>query len=411
MKINTKIFFVILIAVVLLTLSGFGIFHYFAPKVSEAHVDNHTEILSNDKAYRVSSPLNEELLEAAGKGDLQKVQRLIQAGADINIRGKDNTTALTTATVMGHNDIVKLLLDSESLDSKQKCAAFVWAERYRNIKAVQLFEQAGVNMADASLDDQLFYAAIKGDAGQVQQLLEKGVRLDAKNPIDNSTALMMAAEKGHDEVVMLLLDNGADISMINNFGGTALLGALSNGHADLAQLLIKRGADVNSKHSGTNITVLMMAAAQGSSRVVSDLLKEGADVNVEDMWGYTALVHAAARGYDEIVKLLINEGRWTNKKESFGKALAVAVGQGRTEIAKLLIEEGADLNEKTAGYEFTPLMIAANRGNTEIVRALIDKGADVNAKSTNGLTALQLAEKQGHIEIVRLLQTTGTKAD
>jgi ankyrin repeat protein len=312
---------------------------------------------------------------------------------------------------MGHNDIVKLLLENENLNTDQKFAAIVWAERSKNTKALQLLKEAGANIADASVKDQLFYAATIGNVKQVQQLLDKGVKVDVTDPIDNSTALIMAAEKGHKKVVTLLLENGADINAANNFGGTALHGALSGRHADLAQFLIKRGADVNSKHLGSNITVLMTAAVQGYSGVVLTLLEKGADVNAKDMWGYTALVHAAGKGHGEIVKQLVKEGRWTNKEESFGRALAVAVGQGYTEIAKLLIEEGADLNEKTAGFGFTPLMIAANRGDTDIIQALINKGADVNTKSTNGLTAMQLAENQGHNEIAKLLQTAGAKKD
>lgn len=411
MKIITKIPLVTLISAALLMLSAFGIFRHFTPKTSEAHFDNRIKVCATDKAHNFNLLLNEEILEAAGKGNLQKVQQLIQAGVDVNTKGKDHSTALTIATVMGHNDIVKLLLENENLNTEQKFAAIVWAERSKNTKALQLLEEAGANIADSSAEDQLFYAATTGDVKQVQLLLDKDVKVDVTDPIDNSTALIMAAEKGHEKVVMLLLDNGADINAANNFGGTALHGALSDRHTDLAQLLIKRGADVNSKHLGSNITVLMTAAVQGSTGVVLNLLEKGADVNAKDMWGYTALVHAAGGGHGEIVKRLVKEGRWTNKEESFGRALAVAVGQGYTEIAKLLIEEGADLNEKTAGLGFTPLMIAANRGDTEIIQALINKGADVNSKSTNGLTALQLAENQGHNEIAKLLQTAGTKKD
>ncbi len=47
-------------------------------------------------------------------------------------------------------------------------------------------------------------------------------------------------------------------------------------------------------------------------------------------------------------------------------------------------------------------MTAADKGYTEIVQALIEKGAEVNAKTTNGLTALDLAENR-YPEIVRIL--------
>ncbi len=411
METKTKMSFVISIAAVLLAIGAFRFLQRFTPRKLKADIHSRPEPTVKDEVNLIDSSLNEELLETAGKGNMQAVQSLVSKGADVNARDERGETALLRATVMKNTEIVRLLLENENLDSKQKYAAIIWAERCRHTEAARLLTEAGVKMTDASLTDRLFYAAIKGDVPQVRHLLDKGVNVDVKVSIDNSTASIMAAEKGHNEVVTLLLEKGADINTINVFGGTALHGALSGRDPVLAQLLIERGADVTTKHRGTNCTVLMAAAGGGYADVVSSMLEKGVDVNVEDRQGYTALTYAAGEGHTEIVKLLVRAGSRSNVNKSFGRALAVAVGRGHTEIAGLLIEEGASLNEKTKSYGLTTLMVAANKGYTEIVRALIDKGAEVNARALNGLTALRLAENQGHSEIVRLLQDAGAGRD
>ncbi len=155
----------------------------------------------------------------------------------------------------------------------------------------------------------------------------------------------------------------------------------------------------------------MIMVKQGYTDLVTKLLNKGVDVDVKDEVGYTALIYAAGNGRTEIVKLLVREGNWTNRSESFGRAMAVAIGRRHLEIAKFLIEKGASLNERTKNHKLTPLMVAASNGYTEVVQALINNGADINAKSALGLTALRLAENQGHVEVVRFLQAAGARND
>ena len=408
MKIKTTTSLIISIVTVLSAVGGFIVLRRFTPKNLKADIHSHPETTAKNKANWVDSSLNKELLEAAGKGNIQDVQRLLMEGADINARDEEGTTALLRAAFLGHTEMAKILLKNANLDAEQKLTAMMWAERNGHTETARLLKQAGVKIADASLNEQLLYAAIKGDIREVQILLNIGAKVDTKESTDGSTALMLAAGKGHNRVVTLLLEEGADINAVNDFGGTALLWAIFEGHAEIAELFIKRDADVNAKHARTNITVLMMAVQHGYTEIVSTLLKKGVDVNIKDRNGYTALTYAAGEGHIEIAKLLIEQGRWTDTRESFGRALAVAVAKGHTEIAKLLIKKGANVNEKTKRYGFTTLMTAVNGGYTEIVQALIDKGADVNARATNGLTALDLAKKQ---EIVWLLQKAGARKD
>ena len=72
-----------------------------------------------------------------------------------------------------------------------------------------------------------------------------------KKTNDGTTALWIASQNGHKEIVKLLLEKGADINVKQTAtGATALLLASQNGRTDVVKLLLEKGADVNAKVNG-----------------------------------------------------------------------------------------------------------------------------------------------------------------
>ncbi len=60
---------------------------------------------------------------------------------------------------------------------------------------------------------------------------------------------MIASQKGHSEVVTILLKNGAQVNLQENDGWSALMMSCHNGHAEVVKLLLEKGVQVNLQKS------------------------------------------------------------------------------------------------------------------------------------------------------------------
>ena len=152
-----------------------------------------------------------------------------------------------------------------------------------------------------------------------------------------------AAEKGDTAAVRRLLDNGIDPNSLDQYGWPAITGASRDGHQDVVKLLLANGASPDLPSKTTSETALMRAAANGHLHIVDLLLKSGADVNATDNSGFTPLMKAAYAGMKDMVKLLISRGSDVRAKVSYyGDAWELAAAQGHVEILELLRQAGAE---------------------------------------------------------------------
>ena len=95
----------------------------------------------------------------------------------------------------------------------------------------------------------------------------------------------------------------------------------------------------------------------------------------------------------EIVKEYVSKSpQHANSRNRYGSLLTVAAYSNNTAILKVAAEKKADLNQKPTGL--TPLQIAAFNGHEEAVQILIDSGAKTDIETSEGETALSLAEKR-----------------
>ena len=222
----------------------------------------------------------------------------------------------------------------------------------------------------------------------------------------HGTILAVAACTESMDIVSLLLDRGADINLVGGMCGTALVGAVSVESTDIVTLLLDRGADINLV-GGMVGTALAAAAAVKRTDIVTLLLDRGADINLVGGMCGTALAGAVSVESTDIVTLLLDRGADVNLVGGIvGTALAAAAAVKRTDIITLLLDRGADIN-LVGGMYGTALAGAVSVESKDIVTLLLDRGADINLVGGIVGTALAAAAYKERTDIVTLLLDRG----
>ena len=148
------------------------------------------------------------------------------------------------------------------------------------------------------------------------------------------------------------------------------------------------------------------AALGGKTQQVRLALKHGAEVNTSTAEGRTALMLAAFGGHNETINLLLERGAQVDARDAFGRtALMYSASGPYPGTVRALLERGANPNSRDAVEHWTPLMFAAAEGQADVVRALLSHGANGAVTDDDGDTALDFARRNGHAEVVRLLET------
>ncbi len=147
--------------------------------------------------------------------------------------------------------------------------------------------------AHGTPEDMLFRAAQTGDLAMAKALIQRGVKVNARDQFGD-TPLHWAAGHGNTAVVRLLITHGADVNARDLHGETPLFGADNKAVSDL---LLEHGALLNDRDV-LGQTPLDKAAWRGRIPVIKSLIAHGADVNARDINGYTALDNAAWSGSD-----------------------------------------------------------------------------------------------------------------
>ena len=107
---------------------------------------------------------------------------------------------------------------------------------------IMMIAAASGPSANDALDDELLSAARAGDSALVENLLDRGADIEARDNNHGYTALMLASFNGQAAVVETLLNRGAHINARNDIGETALDIAYYKGHREVISALRTAGA-------------------------------------------------------------------------------------------------------------------------------------------------------------------------
>jgi ankyrin repeat protein len=335
------------------------------------------------------------LMRAAVHGSLGFASKLIQAGAEINVLDVDGDAALHLAVWKENLAMVNLLVTSPSVDI--------------NLRTAKTKNGPGGGTA-------LTHAAGNGASAIVERLIEAGADVNAFNNAGYS-ALHMAAIRGHPQTVEILLAaTQININGLTRAGGvrasgaSALMLAAEFGHADVVKNFLKAGADAMIAYRNGDAAI-HVAVISGHVAVVEALLEFNVEIDTLrkspefEHDGFSPLMLATLDGSVQMLKILLTSGRLNvNLQSSKGKsALMIAVKARQIKAAKLLLAHEMIDVDVADDDGWTPLMVAADIGLIEIIPELIAKGANVNAQSKSGWTPILLAAEGNHTAVVEVL--------
>lgn len=300
--------------------------------LEDASKENAWEELVNVRGMWESTPL----ISAAQYAHCDAALWLLNHGANPHARNEKAVTALLLASLEGLTPLVKRLLESADSNS--------------TIQSIDEQIGAVYNSAaDVNLRlSPLLAASINGHADVVRLLLDHGADVDQQvvttatltsTLTDGSTALLLASRYGHANVVTLLLERKADLTLRDRATkSSALLVACEHGQENCGLLLLqammsehqsRRSSDIETEgwqamnHQG--FTPLHYAAANGLLILCQALL--------------TALNKQQQNFEDEVLATAFINARAGPRQES---ALLLAVRKRRHDVAQLLLEAGAD---------------------------------------------------------------------
>ena len=330
--------------------------------------------------------LNRALFWAAMKGLATHVEQLLDAGADGRAVDHWGNTPLNKAITFRHPDVVRVLL--------------------------KFLDRIDLSKKDTCGQEPLHLAAMLGEAEIADQLLTAGAEVDKTNS-QGSAPLHLAVERGHNNVVKALVAHRAKLNEKNAERNTpwhlAILGLdeSSEFHKIAEQLLVAK-ADLEVEDKWCR-TPLLLLAQTTQVEFAARLIGNGAKWDVIAVNSTTPL-HAAASSSDcrEMVELLIGSGVNLNARDGQGyTALNLAAKSGHLNVVIGLVARGAapEISDLSGN---TLLHWAAERGHGVIVKRLTSSpGVNLNARTGQGFTALHLAAKSGHLNVVMGLVARG----
>ena len=304
-------------------------------------------------------------------------------------------------------------MNAQDISGETALHIAVAANRYELVQLILDYQQTDINPRDQWGVSPLIVAATYGYEDIVQLLLENGADTSIHGDL-GGTAILRAVDEGNIAIVKMMLRYSVDFRQVDDLGRTILHGASINGHCDIIQLLVKAGLMVDVRgHAGE--TPLHDASRAGYASVAVTLLELGANPSITDNAGRTPRTVAVQRGNENVARIL------EEKELQLGLAIvkiddsslpAWAIAQrNRSDMMETLIAGGDDLDERDPDTYNTALHIACWEGYNEILEQLLPAGANPNSTNKFFRTPLKQAAICGNIEATKMLLKYGALAD
>ncbi|KAA8536555.1 hypothetical protein F0562_029033 [Nyssa sinensis] len=171
---------------------------------------------------------------------------------------------------------------------------------------------------------------------------------------------------------------------------------------NIGDLMLEGGEEDGDSNMSIN---LLTVASTGNAAFLDELLKAGWDPDIGDSKGRTPLHIAASKGYEDCVLVLLKHACNIHLRDIDGNtAIWDAISTKHHPIFRVLYHCAAISDPYAAG---DLLCTAAKRNDLMVMKELLKHGLHVESKDRHGLTAIQIAVEENHIDMVKLLVMNG----
>lgn len=388
--------------------------HGFTPLIAAIkHHKNDTALLLMESGARIDDDPPKKLLvdswaclnpflACVTNGNIEMLRVLIGKGVRKNLVNERGNNAVKLAAMHGSEEIVKLLVDygcAPDMPDRDGWTALHNAAGQGYVEIVKILLAAGADPNKSTTNE---------------DVEERG-----------RTSLIDAANDGYDEIVKLLLAHGANPSQQSNVGSSAIREAIFTDHLSTAKILLESGADIHQVdqfgNSSLSLALLKLAMAHATQdeseqewkEFVYKLLELGANpaVRPTDNPSIFIMQSAMVAGDDVAVKM-INKGSLEGLANDAVIDLLVAAASARCENAFQVLFEKTFATIVEQDDLSRVLYAAASSGNESAVALLLEQEGIRNLSKDSYVKAYELAIKKGHRDIgLKLLEVVNQKSE
>ncbi len=313
---------------------------YFASMDKHGKTEIATLLMNYDAPCTVKAKFyfreRNPLIQAAESGNLESVKQLLNQKCHVGHMGIYVRYALLTASCEGHTNILHFILNDQA------------------------------NCVTVDINTSLLLAAANGHNKTTEFLIQHKINKNKQLSTILGTALHVAIQAGHAEVVRTLLEAKCNVESVNNMTPwlaetrmTPLIHACQSGHAAIVDILISYNCDVNAKDADGKdpLSIVLKGHHSSANTLAKSLLAGGARVNCPC---------------------------FADGEPSTISPLQLAITHANTEIVETMLNHGANPNHKYhvpyRGTQdcMTPLASVIYRKNTEMLIALLKHGAMIS---------------------------------